>query len=222
MYKIYRDLILKYKNKFIKNRYVSGMMVIGSVARGTASKISDLDILILRNKERKKTFREFCDNGVLIETHNLTYGQLIDKLASGKKSYYAIFEGIIVFSKDNSLEKVKKYSESKLEKYKYTKKEKRKLKRYLEIVKIKVSAALFKDDEIQASFILTVNFWKMIEGIFLVNNRPAPPNGSALFYLYKLQKKPTVKNIKFFLVDSIKNRINYGMNLIDWILEHIE
>lgn len=120
------------------------------------------------------------------------------------------------------MEKIKKYSENKLEKYKYTKIEKRKLKRYLEIIKIKVNAALFKGDEVQANFVLTVSFWKIIEGIFLVNNKPIPPNGSALFYLYRLPKKPSIKKIKLFLNSSVGNRINYGLNLIDWVLEHMK
>lgn len=59
MYKTYIGLMLKYKNKFIKNKYISGMMIIGSVVRGVASKISDLDILILRNKECKKHLMNF-------------------------------------------------------------------------------------------------------------------------------------------------------------------
>ena len=55
---------------------------------------------------------------------------------------------------------------------------------------IKIQSALKANDELKASYIVHTSTWTLLEGIWVINNKPVPPAGSVLKYIQTLPNRP--------------------------------
>ena len=86
-----------------RDPFVKGVMLMGSVAYGSASDDSDLDILVLCNKNEFVTREE---NGITVEIHYSTYEKLNSKLDKIPMEVYKYLYSKIIFDDENNSFKI--------------------------------------------------------------------------------------------------------------------
>ena len=104
--------------------------------------------------------------------------------------------------------------------YNIDNKEKDDINYWLKSTKAKLEAALLCNDETLISYLVSINTWKVLEGIWAINNKPVPPTSS----LYRSFKN--LKNIPFdgwfekLMIGAAESRAKTMIEAIDWILTH--
>ena len=79
--KIFQNLVLEFK----KDSTVEGVLVNGSVAVGTATELSDLDLLVFGKKE---AFESSIIDGVTVEIQYMTLARALERLKSYPMEVY--------------------------------------------------------------------------------------------------------------------------------------
>ena len=91
---------------------------------------------------------------------------------------------------------------------------------WLQSADIKVRAALEAGDELKAAFIAGTTAWKILEGVWAVNDRPMPPSGGVSAHLADLSSRPPPAAdwfARLFLGDT-SARIETALDLIGWLV----
>jgi predicted nucleotidyltransferase len=194
---------------------ITAVMLMGSVAKGIQYPTSDLDLFILCNRNKFET--EIID-GILVEYLYITQETAQSKLDKAGMEVYHYLGSKIIYDLDGRLIKLMRSAMNKYKNYKIGDKEKIELRHWLYSTRIKINAAIGKQEFLKADFITATISWKAIEAIFAVNNIPLPPTSSIITELSKLYKVPEVDwFIKLFQKDTNK-RTDTMLSIIDWVL----
>ena len=86
--KIFQNLVLEFK----KDSTVEGVLVNGSVAVGTATELSDLDLLVFGKKE---AFESSIIDGVTVEIQYMTLARALERLKSYPMEVYKYLDAKI-------------------------------------------------------------------------------------------------------------------------------
>lgn len=199
-----------------KDTSVKGIMLIGSVSYGTANKYSDLDLIVLCAKD--EFFVKEVD-GITVETHYSKYETLLRKLESNPIEVYKYLYSKIILDNGSLkalIEKAKKIYQN----YQTPIKEKENIKYWLKATKIKLISALEKKDELKLSYLLSTNTWKLLEGIFAINNKPIPPS-SLTYYLSKDMHIELDDWFTKLLIGNVLDKTESMIKLIDFVNEKL-
>ncbi|MDR4902280.1 nucleotidyltransferase domain-containing protein [Bacillus mycoides] len=223
-YESHKELVHKILNEYIARNEVSGLMLIGSIARGDAYPESDIDVYVLLENGQKKDFHSEMREGILIEYKYADFNRIQLNLKNNPMELYSFLEGEILFDSNGELRRLKEIAQHNYENYAVSNDKVKGISHWLHSSLIKIQAALKAKDELKASYIVHTSMWTLLEGIWAINNRPTPPAGSALRYIQALSIKPTnfddLLN-KVFLGDTTE-RISSAISLIEWILTNLE
>lgn len=200
------------------NPNVRGIMLTGSVARGTASELSDLDMVVLCDKDE---FVSKYVNGILVELHSHTFETMWERLGNNSMEVYHYLDSKIVWD-DGSLGKLMCYAQQLYVNYKVSAKEKQMIQYWLSSVNIKLNAALQDGNAELISYIISTNLWKVLEGMWAVNSKPMPPSSLAFDRQKNLVKVP----YKNWFMDLLKkDTISRGTamyQVIAWIVSRLQ
>lgn len=197
-----------------RDPFVKGVMLIGSVAYGSASDDSDLDILVLCNKNEFVTREE---NGITVEIHYSTYEKLNSKLDKIPMEVYKYLYSKIIFDDENNSFKI--LCEKALdiyESYSTDKELKDSIRYWLSTTKTKLISAINSNDEIKISYLLSTNTWKVLEGIWAIADKPMPPSSLA-FFTQKDFQIPILNWFERLLCGDIFERAKIMIEIIDLI-----
>ena len=208
--KIFHDLILEFK----KDTSIDAVLLNGSVAYGTATDLSDLDIIVIG---KRNDFVSQLIDGVLVEIHYTTFEKAIDKLNTNPMEIYKYLDAKIEYDNGKAQEIIT-CAENILEHYCVSKKEQSDICYWLKCTKLKLESAFSKQDVLLISYIIATNTWKVLEGIWAVNKMPIPPSSSLYRRYSKLKLIPCHDWFEKLMVGSIENRGNAMIEIIDWIL----
>ena len=211
---IFNNLVSELK----KDSAVKGVLLNGSVAVGTATELSDLDMIVLCNEN--KFVSEVIDD-VMVEIHYTTYDKAIERLNKYPMEVYKYLDAKIEYD-NGKLQKLVSCAESLFDNYRISKKEKHEIIPWLKSTKIKLKSAFIKQDMLLASYLVSTNLWKVFEGVWAVNQKPIPPS-SSLYRRYKdLEFIPFHNWFEELLVDDIEIRGKAMIQCIDWILKELD
>lgn len=199
-----------------KDTSVKGIMLIGSVSYGTANKYSDLDLIVLCDKD--EFYTKEVDR-ITVELHYSKYETLLRKLESNPIEVYKYLYSKIILdngSLKSLIEKAKKIYQN----YQTPIKEKENIKYWLKATKIKLISALEKKDELKLSYLLSTNTWKLLEGLFAINNKPMPPS-SLTYYLSKDMHIELDDWFTKLLIGNVLDKTDSMIKLIDFINEKL-
>jgi predicted nucleotidyltransferase len=223
-YESHKELVHKILNEYIARNEVSGLMLIGSIARGDAYLESDIDVYVLLENGQKKDFHSEMREGILIEYKYADFNRIQLNLKNNPMELYSFLEGEILFDSNGELRRLKEIAQHNYENYAVSSDKVKGISHWLHSSLIKIQAALKAKDELKASYIVHTSMWTLLEGIWAINNRPTPPAGSALRYIQALLSRPTnfddLLN-KVFLGDT-KERIHSAIIVIEWVLVNLE
>ncbi|MBE7121355.1 nucleotidyltransferase domain-containing protein [Bacillus cereus] len=223
-YENHKELVHKILNEYIARNEESGLMLIGSIARGDAYPESDLDFYILLEDGQKKKFHSETREDILVEYKYADFNQIQVNFKNNPMELYSFLEGEILIDKSGELKKLKEIAKHEFENYRVPNDKVKGIFHWLHSSLIKIQAALKAKDGLKASYIVHTSTWTLLEGIWAINNKPAPPAGSALRYIQALPIRPThfdelLNNV--FLGDT-KERIHSAIIVIEWILVNLE
>lgn len=210
---IFHELILGFK----KDTSIDAVLLNGSVAQGTATDLSDLDIIVLG--KRNEFVSQLIDS-ILVEIHYTTFEKAIDKLNAKPMEIYKYLDAKIEYDNGKAQEIIV-YAENIADHYCVSEKELSDICYWLKSTKLKLESAFSKEDDILISYLVTTNTWKVLEGIWAVNKMPIPPS-SGLYRRYsKLKLIPCHGWFEKLLNGSAENRGNTMIKIIDWIIKEI-
>ncbi len=197
----------------ISDKNIEGVMLIGSVAYGNATEDSDLDIVVLCDTD--KFVSKYVDN-ILVEIHFQKYNTMIRKLKSNPSEVYKYIYSKILFD-NGKLNQIINEANQIYNSYKTPNEEIDDIKYWLSSTKIKLSSALKSEYKMQISYLLSTNTWKVLEGVFALNNKPMPPS-SLVFHKHDiLNVIPAGNWFEELFVGDLISRANAMIDIIDWI-----
>ncbi|OQR57005.1 nucleotidyltransferase family protein [Bacillus sp. CDB3] len=223
-YEKHKKLVQTILNESLSMYKVKGLMLIGSIARGDAYPESDLDLYVLLENGQKKDFHSEMREGILIEYKYADFNQVQLNFNNNPMELYSFLEGEILFDSNGELRRLKEIAQHKYENYCVSSDKVKGISHWLNSSLIKIQSALKVNDELKASYIIHTSTWTIIEGIWAINNNPAPPAGSVLKYMQTLSNRPSNFDElinKVFLGDTTE-RISSAVFLIEWVLLNLE
>lgn len=194
---------------------IKGVLLIGSVAYGTASEDSDLDIIVLCDKD--EFVSKHVDN-ILVEIHFQKYSTTISKLKSNPSDVYKYIYSKILFD-DGKLSKMINEANSIYNNYKTPTKEFDSIKYWLSSTKSKLLSSIKNGNVKQVSYLISTNTWKLLEGVWAINNKPMPPSSLVFHKHDTLKIVPSDNWFDDLFVGDIVSRANTMIHIIDWICE---
>ena len=211
---IFHNLVGEFK----KDSTIEGVLLNGSVAVGTATEESDLDIIVLGKKEE---FVSKLIDSVLVEIHYTSFESAINKLRTNPKEVYKYLDAKIEYDNGKAQEIIS-YAENTYKKYRVLEREQNEISYWLKSVKLKLEAAFSKQDLLLISYLVSINTWKVLEGIWAVNQKPVPP-ASSLYRRYKeLELIPSQNWFEGLLIEDSEHRGQIMIESIDWILKRLQ
>lgn len=211
---IFHNLVGEFK----KDSTIEGVLLNGSVAVGTATEESDLDIIVLGKKEE---FVSQLIDSVLVEIHYTSFESAINKLRTNPKEVYKYLDAKIEYDNGKAQEIIS-YAENTYKKYRVLEREQNEISYWLKSVKLKLEAAFSNQDLLLISYLVSINTWKVLEGIWAVNQKPIPP-ASSLYRRYKeLELIPSQNWFEGLLIGDSEHRGQIMIESIDWILKRLQ
>ena len=210
---IFNKLVLELK----KDIAVEGVLLNGSVAVGTATELSDLYMIVLCNEI--KFVSEVIDD-VLVEIHYITYDKAIKRLNNYPMEVYKYLDAKIAYD-NGKLKEIITCAENIFYHYCVSEKEKREIVYWLNSIRLKLNSAFSKQDILLISYLVSTNLWKVLEGIWALNQKPVPPS-SSLYRRYRdLNFIPCPDWFDSLLMGDIESKGRMMMYSIDWILNEM-
>ena len=194
-----------------KNRAV---MVTGSVARGDATKDSDLDILVITKKGH--SFKEKTINGVTVEIKSNSLIGFKNKMKKDAMNIYQWMDAKAVYDPEDLLIELKVLAQEIFDGYvpiTFPRK-------WLSSAKSKIRAAHESQNHAFLSFHVSSNLWKVVEGFYLLNGVPTPPSSTAFKNITSLKKLP--ENFDVLWQQSLKGELEERAHTMLLFIEFLE
>ena len=211
------EIFNQFVSEFKKDSTVEGVLLNGSVASGTATEMSDLDMIILCNENK---FVSKVVDTILVEIHYITYDKAIERLNHYPMEVYKYLDAKIEYD-NGKLQEILACAENIFNEYCVSEKEKSEITYWLKSTELKLKSAFLKQDMLLISYLASTNLWKVLEGVWAVNQKPVPPS-SSLYRRYKeLEFIPFQNWFEELLAENIEIKGKAMLKCIDWILDEL-
>lgn len=200
---------------------VIGVMLQGSVARGDHYPGSDLDLLVLVEEGHTRGLESEQIDSILVERHNQDRTSLQAKLEKRPTLAYGVVNGQILHDRQRELATIVEYAKNLLANYTTPPQEMQDITYWLYTIRIKLKAARAAGDELKTAYLATTNAWKILEGIWAINNLPMPTSSSVLTNVAELPEQPDdlTSQINDLFLGTARQRVTSSLSLIDWVLD---
>lgn len=199
-----------------KDQSIYGVLLSGSLAYEKATEYSDIDLIVLSNKNEFLSRRV---EGILIEEHFHIYEKLVDGLDKNPVEVYKYIYSKILFD-DGRLADLIKKAQFLYDHYKTPMEEKEKINYWLTTVKDKLKGAIYNNDSLKTSYLLSTSSWEVLKGVWAVNDQPMPPSSIAFNFYHSLVVVPFDKWFESLFDKDINSRAESMIRIIDWIIKH--
>ena len=211
--KIY-EVFNKVQEELKNDSRVMGIFLTGSLARGTETKYSDLDVIVL---SCINCVDEKVVEGVPVEVHFNTLESIKERFRVDAPSLYLYKYGKVIYDPSNIFEGLIQEANCLLENYVVSEERKAYLKHKIGALKEKLTASLNLKDHQKINYLMHNNFKVIVESIFALNSLPLPPQGLTYEIFNTLSKKPS----DTWLTDIINlkgiEQGEYALEIIDFI-----
>ncbi|MDF2586664.1 MAG: hypothetical protein K0S41_505 [Anaerocolumna sp.] len=206
-------------NKLKNDNKMEGILLMGSVAHGTATLLSDLDLLVLG--ENNKFESEYIDD-ILVEFIYISNENAIKKLNQNDMDVYHYIGSKILFDKYGNLQRLISLAINKYNNYVLDSTTKRGIYHWLLSTKIKLESAINVNDMLKINYITATNSWKIIEAIWAVNNIPIPPSSTVIRNRSDLIIIPSNDWFEDLFYGEDMTKANTMLYIINWVLPRLE
>jgi predicted nucleotidyltransferase len=201
-------------NELKQDRSIFGIMLMGSVADGTATEESDLDLFILSDIDK---FEANFTNGIFVEYIYMKYETALYKLQNKDMEVYRYINSRILYD-NGQLKELMESAYDKFNHYKTGDDVKKWIYNWLFSVRLKLQSALKKNNALMMNYLTATSSWKVIESVWSVNNKPVPPSGSVIKFITQLSLIPYDKWFDQLFLGSDIEKARNMLAIIDWVL----
>ncbi|AFZ68055.1 nucleotidyltransferase domain-containing protein [Deinococcus peraridilitoris] len=191
-----------------------GVLVCGSVARGTACPNADLDLRVYA--ARSQPFESLFRDGVLVERHHHTFEQAQARLASRPPDLYAWQEARILHDPTLALHELKARAHEALAAYRTPEADRRAVRHWLTSTVRKLHSDL---DTARQVFFVHTTTWKLLEGVCVLYDRPVP-SSTLMWELLPVLPGPGSGWWRPLLLGEPGERVAAFENVTAWLLEN--
>ena len=211
----YHRQVLKRECRRAERSGALGLLLCGSVARGTASAASDLDLVLLW-PEPHPFESEICV-GTQVERHGETLERAAARLEGYDATLYGWAEGRILLDPDGRLAALQDCARALLTRYRTPQPLKRSLHRWLSSTLAKLDAS---SDPGYQGFLVATTTWKLMEALCAVGDRPVPASTRLWELLPSLSEQPEGWQADLFAGDS-SARVASFRDVAAWVLPRL-
>ena len=200
---------------------VRGVLLTGSRARGDALPGSDIDLLVLVASPPEKTLVSETINGRLVERHFRSFEGARARLSEHPMELYSYLDGHILYDPDGALAELVGEARVRFDAYRVPEGEKRAVFYWLRSVRLKLEAAVTAGDTLKMGYYAATNSWKVLGGLWAVNDKPVPPAGAVWAHLPDLSRRPEGLEaaLERLFKGTPEERSETMLGLIGWVLE---
>lgn len=200
---------------------VRGVLLTGSRARGDALPGSDIDFLVLVASLPEQTFVGETVDGLLVERHIRDAESARARLSQNPMERYSYLDGNILYDPDGLLAELKRVAREGFDGYRVAARDKRAIRYWLQSVGVKLRAAVGAGDTLKMGYHTSTNSWKVLEGLWAINDKPMPPAGAVWAHLPDLERRPEglERSLHTLFTGDTAARARVMLGLIDWLLE---
>jgi len=220
----HRRLLHEILDRALRDQETIGVLLMGSVSRGDAYPGSDLDLLILLRDGCSRPFHSEVREGLLVECAYADVNQAQAKLERNPMRVYAYLDGRILYDPQGWLGQLTDLARASLASYEMPGEDKHKLAYWLESTRHKMIAAREAGDLLQAAFVASTTSWKILEGLWAVNDRPMPAGGAVRAHIQDLTRRPpALEDLwhRLFAGDA-PSRVQAAIEAIEWVVPRLD
>ncbi len=207
-----REVFNKKVEELKRDERVQGIFITGSLARGTETEYSDLDIIVLY--DRDKVVEEVIE-GIPVETHYNQISAVKERLIKEPSSSYLYVYGKIILDEKGELKDIVGFAKEVLANYEVSEEKRVYLKHKMHALKEKLTASLALSDELKTSYLIANNFKHVVDAVYAQNSLPTPPQGLN-YEIYNLLKiKPSDKWMEKILTLKGNELASFTLDLIE-------
>ena len=198
---------------------VLGVMLQGSTARGDALPGSDLDLFVLLRPGCRRPFAAEERGGLWLERHHADADAARKKLRAAPGLAYGFDEGRILHDPSGELADLAAFARDLLRGHRTPPAEMAAILYWLRSARKKIAAARDARDSVRAGFVAATTSWKVLEGIWAINDLPVPPSGALPARLTDLTRTPPDWPALFaaMFTGDDQTRIDAVLRAIDWV-----
>jgi predicted nucleotidyltransferase len=222
-HKTHRCLLHEAFDQALRGSETIGVLLCGSVARQDAYPGSDLDVLILLREGCSRPFHSEVRQGILVERAYADLNQARAKLERNPMRVYAYLDGRILYDPEGKLAQLTDLARACLASYEMSAEDKHKLAYWLESARYKMIAAREAGDLLQAAFVASATSWKMLEGLWALNDRPMPSAGAVRAHIQDLTRRPPALEDQWrsLFVGDAPHRVQAAIDVIEWVVPRL-
>ncbi len=198
---------------------VLGVMLQGSTARGDALPGSDVDLFVLLRTGCGRPFAAEERGGLWLERHFADADGARARLRASPGLAYSFDEGRILHDPAGEMADLAAFARDLLRGYRTPPAEMEATVYWLRSARRKIAAARDADDRVRAGFVAATTSWKVLEGIWAMNDLPIPPSGALPARLADLAIAPPGWPSLFaaMFTGDDRTRIDAALRAIDWV-----
>ncbi len=182
------------EQKYARERNIRAVFVVGSVARGTATGLSDIDLIHIVRRPRR--YIRYFVGKTHIEVTSLTLRELPDRLRSQPVSYFSFREMLPLYDPEGLYRPVMRRLKVWRSRYHVDAKTQGDLYIILDHIQRKIISAQKSRNNARALFFSSVGLEQTLAGFFAFNDLLIPPAGEMMALL------PTIKKSRFTFIKA--------------------
>lgn len=220
----HRCLLQAVLDRALRDDEVIGVLLTGSVARGDAYPGSDLDVFMLLRDGCSRPFQSEVRQGIIVECGYADVDRARAKIERNPMRVYAYLDGRILYDPEGWLDQLVDLARACLEGYEMSGEQRCGIAYWLESARHKMIAAQEAGDRLQAAYVASTTSWKILEGLWAVNDMPVPSSGAVRAHIRDLPRRPpALEDLwrRLFAGDA-SNRVQAAITIIEWVVPRLD
>jgi hypothetical protein len=150
---------------------MSGLLLAGSLARGDAARLADIDLYLLLRVGSRRPSRAEMRDGILVEWHYADRARTQTKLTTNPMALYTYLDGRILYDPAGHLQDLTALARQLLDSYTVSDRERAGMTHWLLSAQLKVAAARDSGDTLKAGYIVTTTAFEVLVGLWALRGR---------------------------------------------------
>lgn len=203
---------------------ITGLLLAGSLARGDAVRLADVDLYLLLRDGGRRPSRAEMREGILVEWHFADMARAQTKLTTNPMALYTYLDGRILYDPARRLQELTTLARQLFDSYAVSESERAGIAHWLLSAQLKVAAARDSGDTLKAGYIVTTTAFEVLVGLWALNQRPVPASGGVLAHLADLPQQPDhlTNWLEQLFQGSLAERITTFETLCQWLIPRIQ
>jgi predicted nucleotidyltransferase len=202
---------------------IRGVLVSGTILRGSPSPSSDLDIYVIREKPQRQRLQHWF-NGVPAEIFINPPDKIYDYFAEERKSArpctaHMLHTGFVILALDGCIEELRQQAAMELERTPDPSPQQLTMVRYMAAARYEDATDIAETRPETANMILSQAVYAMVHYAFLKANRFLPRDKDLLYALENLDTELSEKTKAFYGCTALEERLDLARDIADMTIE---